>query len=138
MFVKHNKNQLRDYMTTGPHQSSPANRAKTVHVIRPYVLNRVSKSEFCLKQGRKISDICLKQDQGTRARAALPHPGIYRVPPRVQFILRSTDLFLERPGNLTGPKSYFQIKFSRKVACVLTSNKVHFVSLADNFTVQTF
>ena len=45
-------------------------------------------------------------------------------------------LFLEGPGNLTGPKSYFKIKFSIKVACVLTSNKVHFVSLADNFTVQ--
>ena len=44
--------------------------------------------------------------------------------------------FLERPGNLTGPKSYFEIKFSRKVGCVLTSNEVHFVSLADNFTVQ--
>ena len=44
--------------------------------------------------------------------------------------------FLERPGNLTGPKSYFAIKFSRKVGCVLTSNEVHFVSLADNFTVQ--
>ena len=44
--------------------------------------------------------------------------------------------FLERPGNLTGPKSYFEIKFSRKVECVLTSNEVHFVSLADNFTVQ--
>ena len=44
--------------------------------------------------------------------------------------------FLERPGNLTGPKSYFEIKFSRKVGCVLTSNEVHFVSLADNFNVQ--
>ena len=44
--------------------------------------------------------------------------------------------FLERLGNLTGPKSYFEIKFSRKVRCVLTSNEVHFVSLADNFTVQ--
>ena len=44
--------------------------------------------------------------------------------------------FLERPGNLTGPKSYFEIKFSRKVGCVLTSNEVHVVSLADNFTVQ--
>ena len=44
--------------------------------------------------------------------------------------------FLERPGNLTGPKSYFEITFSRKVGCVLTSNEVHFVSLADNFTVQ--
>ena len=48
----------------------------------------------------------------------------------------SWDPFLERPGNLTGPKSYFEIKFSRKVECVLTSNEVHFVSLADNFTVQ--
>ena len=44
--------------------------------------------------------------------------------------------FLERPDNLAGPKSYFEIKFSRKVGCVLTSNEVHFVSLADNFTVQ--
>ena len=43
---------------------------------------------------------------------------------------------LERPGNLTGPKSYFEIKFLRKVGYVLTSNEVHFVSLADNFTVQ--
>ena len=39
--------------------------------------------------------------------------------------------FLERPGNLTGPKSYFEIKFSR-VGCVLTSNEVHSVSLAEN------
>ena len=44
--------------------------------------------------------------------------------------------FLERPGNLTGPKSCFEIKVSRKVECVLTSNEFHFVSLADNFTVQ--
>ena len=44
--------------------------------------------------------------------------------------------FLERPGNLTGPKSYFEIEGSRKVGSVLTSNEVHFVSLADNFTVQ--
>ena len=44
--------------------------------------------------------------------------------------------FPERPDNLTGPKSYFEIKISRKVGCVLTSNEVHFVSLADNFIVQ--
>ena len=44
--------------------------------------------------------------------------------------------FLERPGNLTGPKSYFEMKVSRKVGCVMTSNDVHFVSLANNFTVQ--
>ena len=43
--------------------------------------------------------------------------------------------FLERPGKLTGPASYFEIKVSRKLGCVLTSNEVHFVSLAENFTV---
>ena len=31
--------------------------------------------------------------------------------------------------------SYFEIKVPRNVGCVQTSNKVHFVSLADNFTV---
>ena len=45
-------------------------------------------------------------------------------------------LFLESPGNLAGPKSYFEIKVSRKVGSVLSSNEVYFVSLADNFTVQ--
>ena len=34
------------------------------------------------------------------------------------------------------PKSFFEIEFSRKVGCVLISNEVHFVSLADNFIVQ--
>ena len=34
------------------------------------------------------------------------------------------------------PVSYFEIEVSRKEGCVLTSNEVHFVSLADNFTVQ--
>ena len=43
--------------------------------------------------------------------------------------------FLERAGKLTGPVSYFEIKVSRKVGCVLTCNEVHFVSLAENFTV---
>ena len=37
--------------------------------------------------------------------------------------------------SLTGPKTYSEIKVSRRVGCVLTSNEVHFVSLADNFTV---
>ena len=46
------------------------------------------------------------------------------------------DPFLERPGKLTGPVSYFEIDVSRKVGCVLTSNEVHFVSLAENFTVN--
>ena len=44
------------------------------------------------------------------------------------------DPFLESPGNLTGPVSYFEIKISRKVCCVLTSNEAHFVSLANSFT----
>ena len=44
--------------------------------------------------------------------------------------------FLERPGNLTGPKSYFKIKVLRKVGCVLTSNEVHFVSSVNKFTVS--
>ena len=44
--------------------------------------------------------------------------------------------FLERPGNLPGPESDFDIKVSRKVGRVLTSDEVHFVSLADNFSVQ--
>ena len=43
--------------------------------------------------------------------------------------------FLERPGNLTGPESNFDIKVSRKVGRVLTSDAVHFVSLANNFTL---
>ena len=43
--------------------------------------------------------------------------------------------FLESPGNLTGPKSYFEIRVSRKVRCTFTSNEVHFVSLADNLNV---
>ena len=49
---------------------------------------------------------------------------------------RPRGLFLERPGKLTGPVAYFEIEVSRKVGCILTSNEVHFVSLAENFTVQ--
>ena len=52
------------------------------------------------------------------------------------YITVTRGPFLERPGNLTGPKSYFEIKVSRKVGRVLTYNEVHFVSLADNFAVQ--
>ena len=55
------------------------------------------------------------------------------VTPKVS-VERDWGPFLERPGNLTGPKSYFEIKVSRKVGSVLSSNEVHFVSLADNFT----
>ena len=49
-------------------------------------------------------------------------------------ITRPWGPFLERPGKLTGPVSYFEIEVSRKVGCVLTSNEVHFVFLAENFT----
>ena len=44
--------------------------------------------------------------------------------------------FLERPGNLPGLESDFDINVSRKVGRVLTSDEVDFVSLADHFTVQ--
>ena len=50
--------------------------------------------------------------------------------------LLSRGPFLERPGNLTGPVSYFEIEVSRKVERILASNEVNFVSLADTFTVQ--
>ena len=49
--------------------------------------------------------------------------------------LVSRGPFLESPGKLTGPVSYVEIKSSRKVCRVLTSNEAHFVSLANNFTV---
>ena len=52
----------------------------------------------------------------------------------IQLVTRGP--FLERPGNLSGLESDSEINASRKVGCVLTSNEVHFVSLADNFTVQ--
>ena len=45
------------------------------------------------------------------------------------------DPFLGSPGNLSGSKTYFEIKVSRRVGCVLTSIEVNFVSLADKFTV---
>ena len=44
--------------------------------------------------------------------------------------------FSKVPVTLTGPKPCFEIKVSRKVGSVLSSNEVYFVSLADNFTVQ--
>ena len=54
-----------------------------------------------------------------------------------EYNLPAWGPFPERPGNLTGPESYFEIKAaSRKLACVLTSNYVHFASLAGNFTVE--
>ena len=46
---------------------------------------------------------------------------------------RARGPYLERPSNLPGPESDFDIKVSRKVGRVLTSAEVHFVSLADNY-----
>ena len=43
--------------------------------------------------------------------------------------------FSKDPVSFTGPVSYFEIKVSRNLGCVLASNEVHFVSLAENFTV---
>ena len=51
-------------------------------------------------------------------------------------LIQTWGPFLERPDSLPGPESDFDIKVSRKAWCVLTSDEVHFVSLADNFTVQ--
>ena len=51
------------------------------------------------------------------------------------IILQISLLFGFTPA-LTDPESDFEIKVSRRAGCVLTSNKVHFVSLANNFTVQ--
>ena len=42
--------------------------------------------------------------------------------------------FLESPGKLTVQESDFEIKVSRKVGSVLTSNEAYVLSLADNFT----
>ena len=58
------------------------------------------------------------------------HPLVYE-----QISSMSPDRRCRSLSLLTGPKSYFQIKVSRKVGCVLTSNEVYFVSFADNFTV---
>ena len=70
-----------------------------------FILNWVK----CLKQGIKnrnsvlkwkISDICLKQGQGMRGRAAPPQPGIHRVPPRARsqgFYHRDGLLCIRRP-----------------------------------------
>ena len=45
--------------------------------------------------------------------------------------------FSKDPGaNLVDPETDFDIKVSRKVGRVLTSNAVYFVSLADTFIVQ--
>ena len=58
-------------------------------------LTGYQKSEFCLEQGRKINDICLKQVQGMRGRAAPPHPSVYRVPPRQIFSMQICCTFVK-------------------------------------------
>ena len=52
-----------------------------IYATNPLLQNVTKIVCLCLKQGKKISDICLKQGQGMRGEAALPHPGIYLVPP---------------------------------------------------------
>ena len=49
-----------------------------------------------------------------------------------KYLHRFRGPFLQRPGNLTGPKWYFEIK----VGCVLTSNEINFVSLATISTIS--
>ena len=49
-----------------------------------------------------------------------------------KYLHRFRGPFLERPGNLTGPKWYFEIK----VGCVLTCNEINFVSLATISTIS--
>ena len=48
-----------------------------------------------------MSDICLKQGQGMRGRAAPPHTRIYRVPPRASnYIVGGGKLLI-----ISGPRS---------------------------------
>ena len=72
-------------------------------------------------QENEISRLIQNSSEISRLEQKFPRPWIFRIP-------------FATP--LTGPISYFKIKFSRWVGCVLTSNEVQFVSLADNFTVQ--
>ena len=67
------------------------------------------------------------------------------MPSPSRFEINSLDSGSSGPGarfskdpvlNLTRPKSDFDMKVSRKAGCVLTSDEVHFVSLAANLTVQ--
>ena len=72
---------------------------------------------------------------GSTSPSALP--GLFYNPSTAPIcVMVSWGPFLEGPGNLTGLKSYFEIKVSRKVGYVLTSNEVHFASLAGNFTIE--
>ena len=55
---------------------------------------------------------------------------ILPVTPLTVINVPTSGPFLETPGNLTGLESDFDIKVSRRVGRVLTSDEVHFVSLA--------
>ena len=59
------------------------------------------------------------------------HGGVVLNEVAIAMIIKARGPFLERPGKLTGPVSYFEIEVSRKVGSVLTSNEVHFVSSAE-------
>ena len=58
------------------------------------------------------------------------------LPVSVVFQKISGARFSKDPVTVTGPESDFDIEVSRKVERVLTSDEVHLVFLADNFTLQ--
>ena len=64
-----------------PEEQTARHKTRINSMDSCYKLREVLQARECNKQGRKISDICLKQGQGIRGRAAPPHPGLYRVPP---------------------------------------------------------
>ena len=76
-----------------------------------------------------------RQSAKARLHSRMPQ-GLCKAVALTTVTIGTWGLFLERPGKLTGPVSYFENEVSRKVGCILTSNEVHFVSLAENFTVQ--
>ena len=103
LFAEHKYLAIGNFLAGGgvpPYNGLMGTCGQPGYVFRDFCLQ---KSEFCLKQGRKISDICLKQGQGMRGRAAPPHPGIYRVPPPP---LRASEQGLEQ--NISSKtKKYF-------------------------------
>ena len=86
-----------------------------------------------------ISEVCgmrIVPNRVGKKKVDLGSNYIYRLLPSWTVNTRIWGPFLERPGKLTGPVSYVEIEVSRKVGCLLTYNEVHFVSLAENFTVN--
>ena len=88
-------------------------------------------SEFCLKQGKKISDICLKQGQGMWGRAAPPHPGIHRVPPPG---ILATWMSLGDSGWEAGGISY--LFCARPGTMISTLKSLNFIHVLRNFYVR--